>query len=182
MAISQTKKRKSHPVRALLLLAQPTVILLAVVIVALQWRIPTVIQANMTVAFSEVVTNETELILLLQSDRVQSFKIKEGEIRYPDFSDMDVVVLTTPVRIELKPVGQFRVENVARNLERQEIRFQLFGMAEHIRIVSDGGVQDLRSTRFTVLKRSRTALFMGMTAWAIFTAAGWFKVYQELKA
>ncbi len=180
MAISKSKKRKSHPVRALLLLTQPTAIILLAVLLSLQWRIPTLIQVDMIVEFSEVALDRTEMLSLLESGQFRSFMIKQGEIRYPDFPEMDVVLLANPVKIELVAVTEFQVEHVAENSASQEIRFQLSGLTERIRSVSDEGFRDHRLTQFDRLKHSWVAIFLGIAAWVVFTVIGWIKMYQEL--
>lgn len=177
----QIKKRKTHPVRALLLLTQPTVLVLVAVVVSVQWRIPTLIRANILLESTEIASLETRLIPLLESGQIHTFIVKQGEIRYPDFPDRDIVVLPSPVKIELKPLTRFRVENVVKNPERQEIQCQFSGIAEHFRTESHDGLQDLRLTQFDKLIHSRKTMFLGIALWVVFTVIGWVKLYQELK-
>lgn len=176
------KKPGKHPVRALLLLTQPTVMVLIAMVLLMLWRVPTLIQVDIIVDLPEPLSDETELFSFPELDTFSSFKIKQGKIHYPDFPKKESIVLTTPVRIELKPLATFQVKEISRDLERKEIRLQISGIVERIRSTVNGVKQDHRLTRFEELTHSRSAMFLGIAAWVVLTAIGWYKVYQELKA
>jgi hypothetical protein len=175
----ESQKSKRHPVRALLLLTQPTVIVLAAILFMVHWRIPTMIRLDLVVTFSE---SPSEHIPFPKSDTISSFTIQRGEISYPDFPDKKMVVLSTPAQIELKPLERFQIQEISRDSETQQVRFQISGIAERVQVTVNGVIQDYRLTQFERFKHSQTAFFGGIAAWIFFTAIGWYKVYQELKA
>ncbi len=178
------KPRKSnrHPVRALLLLTQPTVMVLAAILFIAHWRIPTMIRLNIIVNLPKSITEASEHIPFSTPDAVFSFTIQRGDISYPDLPDKQRIALTTPARLTLKPFDTFQVEEISRDLDKQEIGFQIAGVAERVQMTVNGVVQDYRLTQFDQFKHSQTAFFGGIAVWIFFTAIGWYKVYQELKA
>lgn len=178
----QTRKRNRHPVRALLLLTQPSVAILAVMLILIQWRVPTAVLIQLTMDMAHTEIDNTEMISHLPSGKIPLSLVKEGEIRYVDFPGKSPVILTSVKQVELQPVGQFQIIEMKRDAEQQDLRFQLVGVAKQIRTTSKHGVlRDHRVTQFDVLRQSRFGLWGIILGWLFFSGVGWFKLYQELK-
>ena len=169
-----------QPGRALLLLTQPTVVVLALVFVLMQWRIPTVVQMTLTIDMSQ--TDDVEaMITSMEAGEFSSSTVKKLEIHYPDFPKIRPVTMIRVQNIELKVAGEFHVKELLHNAAQQERQFQVSGLVEALRITTDRRRQDLRMTRFNVLLHSQRAMMGILVIWLIFTAIGWFKIYLELK-
>jgi hypothetical protein len=178
--MSRSSQDKSHPVRALLLLTQPTVVVLALVLVLMQWRIPTLIQATLTVVLPPPGDAEA-MIASLETGEFSPSDVKNLEIHYPDFPKIRAVILTNMTSIELKVIGALDIEELSRNPEQQERELQMIGTVEYFRIATNSRRHDLRMTRFDVLRHSQRAMGGIGVIWILFTLIGWLKLYQELK-
>ena len=176
MVKPQTKKQNRRPGRALLLLTQPTFIVIVTVIILIQWRIPTRIDIDLNINRAELATRTTPTPSLLQT-----IPVRKGKINYPDYPHLDPVAFVFPERIEFQPADKFQVEEIEPDSNQAELRFRLVGVAEKCIIRSSGGLKDCRLTRFDTLRHARTTIFVGVLFWATSTAVGWYKLYQELK-
>ena len=177
----QSQKRKSSPIRALLLLTQPTVLVLVIAIVFMQWRIPTLIQIDFAIALPEFLSKEEILISAWKTGNLYSPLVIKGTLQYPNFPKLEDIPFSTFEKIQLTPTGQFQVKEISRDSARQEIQFRLSGMAEQLQIASEGVLYDRRLTKFDEVKHSLPLMCLGFAAWGLLTAVGWFKIYQELK-
>ena len=166
--------------RALLLLTQPTVVVLALVVVLMQWRIPTAIQTTLTIVLPPPGDVET-IITSLEAGEFPLSRIKSLEIHYPDFPKIRPISMANITQIELKAIGGLHVKELIRNLEDQGIQLQVNGTVEYCRIATTNRRQDLRMTRFDLLRHSQRALGGLVIIWIVFTVIGWMKLYQELK-
>jgi hypothetical protein len=174
------KKQKSHPLRSLLLLTQPSVAILAMMVLLMQWRVPTPLRITLRTDLPQSAEFES-LSVDMQSGRLPLARIRQFEIDYPDFPKMRPVTLTEPDRIELAPLGELHVADPDRDPERGEMLWRIEGSVSRFSIFSKGIHKDLRMTRFDLLLHSRPGLYALLASWFLFTAFGWFKLYQELR-
>lgn len=174
------KKQKSHPIRSLLLLTQPSVAILAVMVLLMQWRVPTTLQITLRTELPQA-AELANLMADMQSGRLSLSRIRQLDIYYPDYPKMRTVTFTELEKLKLEPLGELRVTELERDVSRQEMLWQLEGRVRRLSIRSQGLLRDLRMTRFDLLLHSRWALYGLLGAWILFTAFGWFKLYQELK-
>ncbi len=174
------KKQKSHPIRSLLLLTQPSVAILAVMVLLMQWRVSTPLRMTLRTALPQAAEFE-DLNADMQSGRLPLLLIRHIEIDYPEFPKMRSATFTDVDRLELDPLGELRVTELKRDPAGQEILWQLEGSVSRFNIRSQGIHRDLRMNRFDLLLHSRSALYGLVAAWMLFTAFGWFKLYQELR-
>ena len=178
----QARRRNRHPVRALLLLTQPSVAILAVMLILMQWRVPTAVLITLTLDMAHTEIDNTEMMSHLPSGKIPLSIVKDGEIRYSDFPGKSPVILTSVKQVELQPAGQFQIIAIKRDAEEQDIRLQLAGVAGQLRTTSKHGLlRDHRVTQFDVLRQSRFGLWSIILGWLFFSGVGWFKLYQELK-
>jgi hypothetical protein len=170
-----------HPVRALLLLTQPTVILIAVILILVHWRIPTQVQLELIVDQETFTAGTTEAAAVLRAINNQTILVREGTISYADDPDIKAIPFTFPDRLEVEALNDFRIEEIAANTQHHTIRLSLEGIAKRIRIVSPAFLRDCRLTQFDTLKNSRWVVILGIMGWLAATIIGWYRLYGELK-
>ncbi len=175
------KPKRRHPVRALVFLAQPTVILVVILFVLVYWRVPTRVQVELVVDQKTFTVDMADTTAILRAINNQTIFIKEGTISYPGYPEIKTITFTFPGRIELEGLEDFQLEEIARNVEYREIRLRLDGIAKYIRTGSPESFQDRRLTRFDTLKNSLWVVILGIVAWLIATIIGWYRLYDELK-
>ena len=174
------KKQKNHPIRSLLLLTQPSVAVLAIMVVLMQWRVPTPLRIILRTELPQAEEFES-LVKDIQSRRLSLSRIQQLEVHYPAFPKMHPVKFIDAENLELESLGDLRVAELERNPSTQEMLWQLEGRVSRFKVFSRGIHKDLRMTRFDRLLDSRPALYGLIAGWMLFTAFGWFKAYQELK-
>ena len=175
------KKQKSHPIRSLLLLTQPSVAILAIMVVLMQWRVPTSFRLTLWTELPQT-AEIRDVIAEMQTGRIISSQIREIEIHYPAFPKIRPARFTELDNFELEPLGKLRVIEREHDSARHEVLWQLEGSASHFSIRSGHVRRDLRLTRFDLLLHSRWTLYGVLAGWILFTALAWFKLYQELRA
>lgn len=170
-----------HPVRALVFLSHPTVILIVILFVLVSWRIPTQVQIELVVAQETFAVDTTAITALLRAVNKQTIIVKEGKISYPDYPEINVVTFTFPERIVIEVLEEFRVEEIGQGSEHKEIRIRLHGVAKHISTGSTEFLQDRRLTQFDTLKKSRWMVWLGILGWITATIIGWYRLYKEVE-
>ncbi len=181
MQRSLSPTRKNRPIRALLLLTQPTVLVFIVLLVLMQWRVPTRIQAEFFITHFEESKNTAESLALLEIGNLSRFRVQKGDINFPEFPEREKVTLLAQQQVELQAVDTFLVEELAVDKEQSSMfHIRVSGVAKQIRSSFDGKMQDQRVTKFDVLKHSTVAMLAGIVLWGVLTVIGWLKVYQAL--
>lgn len=174
MRTSPSTKNK-HPVRALLFLTNPTMVLLAVLLLLFSWRIPTRARIDLIVEASGGIEKE-HVIRNIQNKLIT---VREGCISYPDFPDLGEIQFTFPERLE------FEAENVHIDIldsppspGKQNIRLE--GVFTRLLVRASETVSDRRLTQFDRVKASPELIWTGIGLWLVATIIGWLRVYQEL--
>jgi hypothetical protein len=178
----QTAKRSKgkHPVRTLVFLTNPTVMLIAIIFFLLSWRIPTHVQLDLVVEQTFQAIPVEEVMASLQPGNNQIVSIQEGTISYPEYPDISPVTFVFPTQIEFEAKGEFEIEEIRLESEgKRHLRFD--GIVTHLSTGTPDAFQDRRLTQFDRVRSSRRAVWIGIGAWLIATAIGWYRVYQELK-
>jgi hypothetical protein len=158
------------------------VAILALMLILLQWRVPTAVVIQLTLDMAQTAIDKAEMMSHLASGKIPLSIVKDGEIHYADFPGKSPVALTSMKQIEFQPVGQFQVITMQGETEEQALRLQLLGVAEQIQTISKYGIRrDHRMTQFDMLRQSRFGLWCILLGWLFFSGVGWFKLYQELK-
>jgi hypothetical protein len=179
--VKRLKGKRRHPGRALLLLTQPTVILIVVILVLLHWRIPTQVQIELVVDQKTFTASTTDMAAVLRAINNQTILVREGKISYAKYPEIKAIPFTFPDRLEVEELEDFRIKEIAANTQHHTIRLYLEGIAKNIRIVSPAFLRDCRLTQFDTLKGSRWILVLGIMGWLAATIIGWYRLYGELK-
>jgi hypothetical protein len=176
----QTVKRSKgkHPVRALVFLTNPTVLLLAVIFFLFSWRIPTHVQIEFVVEQTTVLAEEA--VASFQPGNGQTIVIPEGKISYPDYPDIPSVTFLSPEQIEFEAKGDFTIDEVLQKAEGKRV-LRFHGIVTHLRSGTSDAFQDRRLTQFDRVRSTRWAMWIGVGVWLIATGIGWYRLYQELK-
>ncbi|PIE33337.1 hypothetical protein CSA56_12260 [candidate division KSB3 bacterium] len=165
--------------RTLLLLTQPSVAILAIMFVFMQWHIPTTVRVSVTYE-AEDIEHVDSIIDSMKIGEFPSALIKTFLIHYPDFPKSRPITMTNITRIDVRPAGTLKVEAVGQDIHQQEMRFQFDGIVELFRVRTATKNRDLLLTRFDRLLHSQKALLGLLMLWLVFTGIGWFKVYKGL--
>ncbi len=171
---------KPHPVRALLLLTQPSVAMLAMMLILMQWRIPTQVQIELIFQKEDFMKGEAEVFRQMMSGNIPLDGLLYAEIRYPDFPKHRPVEFSSCDKIDIIPITDLSVVDVSRDTDHEERRLRLTGSVELFRIVSRKRSHDLRVSQFDTLLHSRWALFGILGLWLAFTVIGWLNLYRQL--
>ncbi len=176
---TQQASINKHPVRSLLFLTNPTMILLGALLLLFSWRVPTNVRIEALAASSEDLRSQpaADLILKLQN---QSLMLLEGQVSYRDFPDRIAVNFTAPARFEFSGES-VQMINIER-LSSQKWQIRLDGVVSSASIVSSDKARDLRLTQFDRLKNSPALLWTGGGLWLLATILGWIRVFQALNA
>jgi hypothetical protein len=182
IAMQNVKRTKGkHPVRALVFLTHPTVILIAFLLVLVFWRVPTRVQIELVVDQETFAIDTTDPTAILRSINNQTIVVKEGKISYPEYPEINAVTFTFPERITVEILEEFRIEGIVQNPEHKEIRFRLNGVAKRISTGSAESLQDCRLTQFDALKKFQWIVWIGILGWIAATIIGWYRLYKELE-
>ena len=173
--------RRRHPGRALLLLAQPTILAVVIVMVCVQWRTPTLVQVDGIMTWNDALFDSAELQARLVSGNAFPAELREFVIQYSDYPDMMPQRAGLAGTLFLRPVDALVVEQFAPDLLQREIRISLRGLVAQVSLQQEGQTRDYRLTMFTRLKRSPFALGTGIAAWLGFTVLAWLTLYRQLK-
>ena len=176
MTTVPTKTRQRHPVRALVLLAQPTLMIIVTIIVLIQWRLPTSVRIILRIPLTADSYQQN-----LTPAQLQSLPVRSGRLEYPDYPQFGAVMFAAPEQFEFQPRGQFQIQKIIPDPEHAEQQVHLVGMAESLILHTPHGVRDCRLTRFDILSQSPFAIILGIAVWLLFTAIGWYRLYQEVK-
>lgn len=176
--VKRTKGK--HPVRALVFLTNPTVILIIILFVLVYWRIPTRVQIELVVDQETFAVDPTDPTAILRSINEQTMVVKEGKINYPEYPEISAVAFTFPERITVEVLEEFRIEGIAQNPDHKEIRFRLNGVAKRISTGSTESLQDRRLTQFDALKKSQWIVWTGILGWISATIIGWYRLYKTI--
>ncbi len=168
-----------HPVRSLLFLTNPTMILLGALLLMFSWRVPTNVQIEATLSSSEKLRSQPveELIASLQN---RTLLIIEGQILYPDWPDRAVVHFAAPERLEFS--GQDLQVTILEHPTSRHWHIRLEGVVSSVNIVTPDRTTDLRLTQFDRLKASPMLVWAGGGLWLLATIFGWIRVFQALNA
>jgi len=170
---SSAKNR--HPVRALLFLTNPTMILLAVLLLLFSWRIPTRARIDVIVEASGRIEEEH----VIRNIQNQLITIREGRISYPDFPDLGEIQFTSPERLEIEAEDvHIDILDSPPSPGKQNIRLE--GVFTRLLIRASETVSDRRLTQFDKVKASPELIWTGIGLWLVTTIIGWLRVYQEL--
>lgn len=177
--VKRTKGK--HPVRALVFLTHPTVILIVILVILVYWRIPTRVQIDLVVDQETFMVDTTDTTAILRSINNQAILVREGKINYPENPEINPVGFTFPERIVVEALDEFRIEKMTRVPAHKEIRFGLKGVAKRISTGSSEALQDHRLTQFHMLKKSQWLVWIGILGWITATILGWYRLYEEMK-
>ena len=181
MRPESSQHRQRHPVRALLLLTQPTILAVVVVVVCLQWRVPTLIHLEGIITWNGAFLDNAEIQGRIASAEFFPAEVRQIVIQYPEYPEMLPKRMILPGMLFLRPVDTIRVEKFSPDLLQREIRISLAGQVTQISLRQERQSYDYRLTMFDRLKHSSLALGAGIGAWLVLTVMGWVKLYQELK-
>lgn len=107
---------------------------------------------------------------------------RDGEIGFPDYPNLPKVSFRAADSLSLDRLGEFHVEEIGLDQERQALRLRLNGIASRIRTGSQAFPKDLRLTRFETLSHnSRLVLLLSVVAWVFPTTIGGYRLYREVK-
>jgi hypothetical protein len=177
--VKRTKGK--HPVRALVFLSHPTVILIAILVILAYWRVPTRVQIDLVVDQETFIVDTADTEAILHSINNQAMLVKEGTISYPENPEINTIGFTFPERIVVEALDEFRIEKMTRVPEHKEIRFGLEGVAKRISTGSSEALHDHRLTQFHTLKKSQRLVWIGILGWITATILGWYRLYEEMK-
>ena len=181
MKPESSQHRQRRPVRALLLLTQPTLLALIVVVVCLQWRVPTLIHLEGIVPWNDAFVDKEEIQGRIASGEFFPTEVRHIVIRYPEYPEMSLKRAMSSATLFLRPVDAIHVEKFSPDLLQQEVQISLAGQVTQISLRQERQSYDYRLTLFDRLKHSSYALVAGIALWLGLTAAGWMNVYHELK-
>lgn len=197
--------RKKQPVRALLLLSQPTVLALVITAIMMQWRVTTVVRVDMIVEFADCCVNETNPrfhIMVMQTTlqyrgggfnetmlraRLASgaffpVDVRQIIIRYPEYPEIREKITRVGGQFVVVPFDRVEIRSAACEATCQEIRIELEGRADQAYLTREHHIrEDYRLTMFDEVIHSSIALGSGVIVWMVLTALGWVIVYRELK-
>jgi len=175
----RSKKQNTLPGRALLLLTQPSVALLAIMLVLMQWRIPTAVQITVTYDARKI-EHSDDAVAAIKSGDFSLSDAKTLYLQYPDFPKVRPVTITHIREIDITPAGELNIEELEMDMARHERQFKLTGTIETFRVRTTTTTRDIRLTRFDQFVRSPKIMLGGLAFWIALTGLGWFKAYREL--
>lgn len=173
------RSKGKHPVRALVFLTNPTVILIAIIAFLLCWRIPTHVQIELVVEHTSQAVPAEEVISMLQSENNRTVSVKAGKISYPEYPDLAPVTFVSPEQIVFEIKGTFALEDIQPASEHGR-QLYVEGIVTYLSTGTPGAFQDRRLTQFDRVRSSRRAVWIGIGVWLAATVIGWYRVYQEL--
>lgn len=177
--VKRTKGK--HPVRALVFLTHPTVILIVILVILAYWRVPTRVQIDLVVDQETFMVDTTDTTAILRAINNQAMLVKEGKTSYPENPEINAVGFTFPERIVVEALDEFQIENMTRVPDHKEIRIRLKGVAKRISTGSSKALQDHRLTQLHMLKKSQWLVWIGILGWITATILGWYRLYEEMK-
>jgi hypothetical protein len=166
--------------RAFMFLTNPTVLLLAVLILLFSWQIPSRVQIELLGEYSKDMEEYTDAAKLLDMVQNQELVVVEGSLLYPDFPDVKAVVFSSPKILE------FEGEDMQSTILEAELtngwRLRVEGVATRLQLLGPESLTDLRLTQFERVKASPRLFWGGIALWLIMMILGWVQVYQVLKS
>lgn len=177
MGIAKT----AHPGRALLFITNPTMILLATIILLLSWKIPTEVHLDLVLEYRKEDAFIHDAASIIAAIQRKTVLVKEGHLSYPDHPEITSIYFVLPGQLEISS-GEtgLQIQEEIRLSERH-VRIRLEGQVNSLKIETSEQLVDRRLTQLDNVKTSPKLMWTGIGLWLVATIIGWIRVYQELK-
>lgn len=175
------QRRNRHPGRAFLLLTQPTILAVTVVIICLQWRVPTVVHLDFTASWNDAIADVADVQARIISGAFFPVETHQLTVRYPENPEIPPRRNSQPGVLFLRSGDTLVIEDAAADFQQQEVQISLIGEVALLSLRQEKQEYDYRLTMFDRLVHSSYALGAGLALWLLLTAIAWVKLYQELQ-
>lgn len=173
------QRRSSHPLRALVLFTQPSLFVVAAVLLCLQWRVPTLVRLELRIPWKDALADEVDIQARLVSGEWFPVEVQQLVVHYPEYPEIPTQRATQSGTLFVRPVDAMTVEQYSPDVRQQNVQIVVQGEVSQI-FLKQEQQHDYRLTMFDRLIHSYYALAVVIALWLLLTAIGWVKVYQEL--
>lgn len=108
--------------------------------------------------------------------------VRDGRISYPDYPEIEEVVLRGSDFVKLGKLNDFYIERIALDQDNNGIVFRLHGIAGYIKSGAHGFSKDHRLSAFDKLwNNPRLVILFSIIIWVFPTTVGAYRLFKELK-